>query len=108
MEARGFRDAYDQFKKRGAAVFGISADSPKAQKKFSEANEIPFPMLCDTEKKAISAFGAWKQGPSFGINALGIQRSTFVISPEGKIAKVFPKVKPEGHAQEVLAALGKT
>ncbi len=65
-------------------------------------------MLCDTGKKVISAFGAWKQGPTFGIKALGIQRSTFVISPDGKIARVFPKVKPDGHAQEVLDALGET
>lgn len=105
MEARGFRDAYPSFQKRGVVILGISPDKPQSQKKFKEKEKLPFTLLCDTETKVAAAYGAWKEKTTFGIKALGIVRSTFLISPEGIVRKVFPKVKPDGHAQEVLAEL---
>jgi len=86
-------------------VIGISPDTPKAQASFKEKERIPFTLLCDVDKKAAEAYGVWKEKNMYGKKVMGIVRSTFVIDERGQIRKIFSKVKPEGHAAEVLAAL---
>ncbi len=86
-------------------VLGASPDKPEAQKKFAEKYDIPFPLLADTEKKLAQAFDVWKEKNMYGKKVMGIERSTFVIGADGKVKKEFRKVKAEGHAAEVLAAL---
>ena len=87
-------------------ILGISADPPEAQKKFQDKYHLPYTLLSDTDKKVCEAFGVIKEKNMYGKKVKGIARTTFVINGEGKIARVFENVKPEGHAEEVLAALG--
>ncbi len=105
MEARGFRDTYKQIQKTGAVILGISPDTPKAQKKFQEKFDLPFSLLADVDKKVAEAFGVVQEKNMYGKKVMGIARTTFIIGPEGKIEHIFPKVKAEGHAEEVLAYL---
>lgn len=84
---------------------GISPDPPSAQLNFKKKLELPYTLLCDTEKKVAEEFGVLKEKNMYGKRVMGIERTTFLIGPDGKIRRVFPKVKPEGHAEEVLAAL---
>jgi peroxiredoxin Q/BCP len=86
-------------------VLGISGDTPAAQLKFKEKYKLPFTLLADADKKVSSAFGVIKEKNMYGRKVKGIARTTFVIGPDGKIAKVFENVKPDGHAEEVLAAV---
>jgi len=102
VEARGFRDSYKQIQKTGAVLLGISPDTPSAQKKFAEKNTLPFTLLADAEKKVAIAFGVLVEKNMYGRKVMGIARTTFIIGPDGKIQHIFEKVKPEGHAEEVL------
>jgi peroxiredoxin Q/BCP len=86
-------------------VIGISPDTPKAQASFKESQCLPFLLLCDVDKKVAQAYGVWKEKNMYGKKVMGIERTTFVIDENGKVRKIFPKVKPAGHAAEVLAAL---
>ena len=86
-------------------ILGISADSPERQKKFEQKYDLPYTLLSDADKKMANAFGVMKEKNMYGKKVMGIERTTFIISPDGKIERVFPKVKAEGHAEEVLAAL---
>ena len=86
-------------------MLGVSADTPERQKKFKEKYDLPFTLLADTDKTVCHAYGVIKEKNMYGKKVMGIERTTFLISPEGKIARIFPKVKAEGHAEEVLAAL---
>jgi peroxiredoxin Q/BCP len=104
-ESCEFRDTDKQIQKVGAVILGISADTPKAQKKFQEKYHLPFTLLADTEKKVINAFGVYKEKNMYGKKVMGIARTTFIIGPDGKIKPVFNKVKPEGHAEQVLEYL---
>lgn len=104
-EACAVRDTFPSFGKLNAVVWGVSADSVESHKKFAEAYTLQFPLLSDTEKKAIDAYGVWQEKNMMGRKYMGIVRSSFLINPEGKIAKVYEKVKPEIHADEVLADL---
>ena len=104
-ESCEFRDTDKQIQKVGAVMLGISADTPKAQKKFQEKYHLPFTLLADTEKKVINAFGVYKEKNMYGKKVMGIARTTFIIGPDGKIKHVFNKVKPEGHAEQVLEYL---
>lgn len=88
-------------------MLGISPDSPKAQKSFKEKYDLPFTLLSDPDKKVAEAFDVVKEKNMYDKKMMGIERTTFLIDPQGRIAHVFPKVKPEGHAQEVLAELKK-
>ena len=106
MEASGFRDAFDKFQKRKVTILGVSPDTPVAQKSFQEKFKLPFMLLCDTDKKVAKAYGVWKEKNMYGKIVMGIERTTFLIGDDGKVAKVFPKVKADGHAELVLAALG--
>ncbi len=105
IEAQGFRDTYKQIQKTGAVLLGISPDTPKAQKKFQEKFDLPFPLLADAEKKVAGLFGVMKEKNMYGKKVWGVARTTFVIGPNGKIQHIFEKVKPDGHAEEVLAYL---
>jgi peroxiredoxin Q/BCP len=105
VEARGFRDTYKQIEKTGAVILGISPDTPKAQKKFQDKFDLPFSLLADTDKKVAEAFGVVQEKNMYGKKVMGIARTTFIIGPDGRIQHIFPKVKAEGHAEEVLAYL---
>ena len=105
VEACEFRDTYKQMQKTGAVLLGVSPDTTKAQKKFQEKFQLPFPLLADADKKAAIAYGVLKEKNMYGKKVMGVVRTTFVIGPEGKIEHIFPKVKPEGHAGEVLEYL---
>jgi peroxiredoxin Q/BCP len=104
-EACGFRDQFAAFEKKGAVVLGVSIDSPKAHDKFVEKFEIPFTLVSDEDKKMVQAYGVWGEKTFMGRNYLGTHRVTFLIGPDGKIKRIWPKVKPEEHATEVLAAI---
>ncbi|HUS34495.1 MAG TPA: thioredoxin-dependent thiol peroxidase [Verrucomicrobiae bacterium] len=104
-EACGFRDAYKDFQKRGAIVLGVSPDPAKAHDKFTNKFNLPFPLLLDEEKKIINAYGVWGQKTFMGRKYMGVYRVTFLIGKDGRIKKIWPDVKPEHHASEVLAAI---
>jgi thioredoxin-dependent peroxiredoxin len=105
VEACAFRDTYKQMQKTGAVLLGVSPDTPKAQKKFQDKFKLPFSLLADADKKVADLFGVLQEKNMYGKKVMGIARTTFVIGPDGKIQHIFPKVKPEGHAVEVLAYL---
>jgi peroxiredoxin Q/BCP len=105
VEACAFRDTYKQIQKTGAVLLGISPDTSKAQKKFQEKFKLPFSLLADADKKVAESYGVVQEKNMYGKKVMGIARTTFIIGPEGKIQHIFPKVKPEGHAVEVLAYL---
>jgi peroxiredoxin Q/BCP len=104
-ESCEFRDDVKAFAKKGAVVVGISPDKPAAQAKFKQKYELPFTLLADEEKAVAKTYGVWKEKNMYGKKVMGIERSTFVIGPDGKIEKIYGKVKAKGHAAEVLAAL---
>ena len=104
-EACAFRDQFAAFQAKGAVVLGVSTDSVKAHDKFAAKFRLPFPLLADDEKKIVQAYGVWGEKRFMGRKYLGIHRVTFLIGPEGRIKKIWPQVKPEEHALEVLAAL---
>ena len=106
MEACEFRDANQDILARGAVVAGVSPDREPALVKFRNAQRLTFPLLSDPDHKAAEAYGVWKEKNMYGKKVMGIERSTFIVDEDGRIAKVFRKVKPEGHAAEVLAELG--
>ena len=105
VEACEFRDDIRQFATKGAVVLGISPDTPKAQTSFKEKQNLPFTLLCDVDKSVAQAYGVWKEKNMYGKKVMGVERTTFVIDEDGKIAKIFPKVKPAGHAAKVLSVL---
>ena len=104
-EACAFRDHFADFKKKGAVVLGVSVDPVKSHDKFVEKFKLPFSLLADEERKIVEAYGVWGQKSFMGRKYLGTHRVTFLIGPDGRIKKIWPKVKPEEHAEEVLAAL---
>jgi peroxiredoxin Q/BCP len=104
-EACAFRDNLKQVERRGAAVIGVSADSPASHAKFAEKYGLPFPLVSDQEKRVVKDYGVWKKKNRYGRTYMGIERTTFVIDENGKIAHIFPNVKVDGHADEVLAVL---
>jgi len=105
VEACEFRDTFKKFEKKGVVVLGISKDTPKAQTNFKQKQKLPFTLLCDVDHQAVQDYGVWKEKNMYGKKVMGIERTTFVIDEQGKIQKIFAKVKPEGHAEQVLAAL---
>ena len=104
-EACEFRDGIKAFAKKGAAVVGVSPDTAAAQAKFKNKFNLPFTLLADEEKAAAQAYGVWKEKNMYGKKTMGIERSTFIIGPDGKIEKIYARVKAQGHAAEVLVAL---
>ena len=104
-EACAFRDHFAAFKKKGAVVLGVSVDSAKAHDKFVTKYKLPFTLVSDEDKKIVEAYGVWGEKTFMGRKYLGTYRVTFLIGPDGRIKKIWPQVKPEEHAEEVLAAL---
>ncbi len=102
-EACDFRDNQKVFKKKNAVILGVSADSVDAHVKFKKKFSLPFPLLSDPDKKTIQAYGVWKEKSMYGKKYMGIERTTFVIGADGKIAKIYPKVSVTGHIDQVLA-----
>jgi peroxiredoxin Q/BCP len=105
VEACEFRDEYSVLKRKGVVVLGVSADTIKSHDKFAAKFSLPFPLVADDEKKIVGAYGVWGEKSFMGRKYMGIFRVTFLIKPDGRIARIWPKVKPEGHAKEVIAAI---
>ena len=105
VEACEFRDSTKKFAKKDAVIVGISPDAVKSQAKFKDKFDLPFTLLCDVDKEAAEAYGVWKEKNMYGKKVMGIERTTFVIGEDGRIVKIFPKVKAQGHAERVLAML---
>jgi peroxiredoxin Q/BCP len=105
IEACEFRDSFKRTEKLGAVVLGVSPDEPKALKKFEDKFGLPFTLLGDADKKVGNAYGVIQEKNMYGKKVMGVVRTTFIIGPDGKIKHIFNKVKPEGHADEVLAYL---
>ena len=101
-EACGIRDNFLKFNSNKVKVFGVSADSVESHRKFAEKFKLPFPLLADDQKQVVNAYGVWGEKQFMGKSYQGISRTSFLIDPQGKIAKIYEKVKPEEHAQEVL------
>ena len=104
-EACSFQENLGQLKRRGVVVLGVSADSVESHAKFADKYGLSFPLLSDEKKEVCKAYGVWKEKSLYGRKYMGIERTTFVIDEKGLIQRVFPKVKVDGHTQEVLAAL---
>lgn len=101
-EACGIRDMWSDFEKSEITVLGVSADSVRKHQNFIKKNNLPFTLLSDPEKQMIQQYGAWGEKMLFGKKYMGIFRISYLIDPQGKIRKVYPKVDPEAHAQEIL------
>ena len=101
-EACSFRDTNAVFKEQGIEVVGISADSVASHKKFEEKYHLSFTLLSDPSKETIQAYGAWGEKNMYGKKYMGIMRKTFLVNPEGEIAKEYPKVTPDKHAEQIL------
>jgi thioredoxin-dependent peroxiredoxin len=104
-EACAFRDDLPRFQGLNALVWGVSADDAQAHQKFARKFDLNFPLLVDPGKTMLEAYGAWVEKSMYGKAYMGVQRITYLIDPEGKVARAWPKVKPEEHAEEVAAAL---
>jgi len=104
-QACGIRDAYADFERAGAVVLGVSPDSEARHVKFKEKYGLPFTLLADPEHEVAELYGMWGEKKYMGKTYWGVSRSTFVVAPDGTVAKVFHKVKPDTHAADVLAAL---
>jgi peroxiredoxin Q/BCP len=105
VEACEFRDSSMNITRKGALIVGISPDTVKAQAKFKTKFDLPFTLLADADRKVAEAYGVVKEKNMYGKKVMGVARTTFIIGPDGKIAKIFDKVKPEGHAGQVLGEL---
>jgi peroxiredoxin Q/BCP len=104
-QACGIRDAWGEFERRGAVVLGVSPDSVKKHAKFREKYALPFTLLADEDHAVAEKYGVWVEKSFAGKKYMGVERSTFVIDAEGNLSKVMRRVKPDTHADDVLAAL---
>jgi peroxiredoxin Q/BCP len=105
QESCDFRDRHAALEAAGAVVLGISPDSPKSHSKFAAKYELPFTLLADEDTAVANAYGVWKEKSMYGRIFMGIERTTFLIDEAGNIARIWPKVKVNGHGDEVLAAV---
>ena len=105
VQACGFRDSFKDIKKLGAVILGVSPDNAASHEKFIKKFNLPFILLSDTDKKMCQDYGVWVEKSMYGKKYMGVARTTFIINKEGNIAKIFEKVKPEGHNQQVLEYL---
>ena len=104
-QACGIRDAWGEFERSGALVLGVSPDSEKSHAKFKAKHGLPFALLADPDHATADAYGVWVEKSMYGRNYMGVERSTFVIDAKGSVVKVFRKVKPQTHTDDVLEAL---
>ena len=105
-EACEFRDAYDRFRDQGVEILGVSPDTEASHRKFKSKYELPFTLLADPEHEAAEAYGVWKEKRNYGKTYMGVERSTFIIDADGKVAKAMRGIRPAGHAAQVLETLG--
>jgi thioredoxin-dependent peroxiredoxin len=105
-EACSFRDSYAAFKRKGIVLVGVSTDSVVSHEKFAGKYGLPFTLVSDEKKELVTRYGVWKEKNMYGRKYMGTERTTFVVDENGVIAHVFPKVKVEGHTEEVLKAVG--
>ncbi len=105
IQACGFRDSFKRLEKTGAVVLGVSPDTSAAQKKFEKKFDLPFTLVADAGKTICNAYGVIQEKNMYGKKVMGVARTTFIIGPDGRIEHIFSKVKPEGHADEVLEYL---
>ena len=108
VETQAFRDLAGRFEAAGASIVGVSRDTVAAQKKFADKFGVKFPLLADTSSQICDAFGVIVEKTMYGKKSIGIQRSTFLIGPQGAVVKVWPRVSVEGHAEAVLEAVRST
>jgi peroxiredoxin Q/BCP len=104
-EACGFRDAFSELTAKGAVVLGVSTDPAKAHAKFAAKYKLPFALLVDEEKQIVNSYGVWGEKRFMGRKYQGTHRVTFLIGPDGRIKQIWPGVKPDEHAEEVLSAI---
>ena len=104
-QACGIRDAWGEFERAGAVVLGVSPDDERSHVKFKEKYELPFALLADTDHSTAEEYGVWKEKTFAGKTYMGVERSTFVVDADGNVAKELRRVKPDTHADDVLAAL---
>ena len=104
-EACEFRDMYEKIQENEAIVIGVSPDSPETHEKFIAEHGLPYSLVADEAHEIAVAYGVWREKSMYGKKFMGIERSTFVIGPDGDIKKIFRRVKPAGHAEEVLTAI---
>jgi peroxiredoxin Q/BCP len=104
-EACGFRDHFAEFRQLGVEILGVSIDPVKSHKSFVQKYELPFTLLADTDKHLVEAYGVWGEKKLYGKKYMGTNRVTYLIDEAGKIAAVFSTVKPDKHAEELLAVL---
>ena len=105
VEACDFRDRQPQFSKKGAIVLGVSPDSAKSHQGFKNKHSLSFPLLADEDKSLCQSYGVWKEKSMYGRKYMGVERSTFVIGPDGRIKDLTRKVKVPGHAEEILGKI---
>ncbi|TVR53272.1 MAG: thioredoxin-dependent thiol peroxidase [Gemmatimonadales bacterium] len=105
-EACEFRDTLPRIEEGGAVVLGVSPDPVASHKKFKEKYDLNFPLLADEDHSVAEAYGVWKEKSMYGRKYWGVERSTFLIDPDGKVKKAWRRVKPKGHAEAVAAELG--
>lgn len=105
QEACDFRDAMPDFSKLDTVVIGLSPDPSKSHRKFADKYELPFELLSDENKVVLEKYGVWKEKSMYGKKYMGVERTTVIIDEEGKVLKIFPKVKVKNHVQEVYQAI---
>jgi peroxiredoxin Q/BCP len=101
-EACAFRDGFSEFRRRKVEILGVSVDGEESHRKFAEKFDLPFRLLVDEDKKIVASYGVWGERSLYGRKFLGTNRVTYLIDEKGKIAAVWPKVRPEEHAKEIL------
>jgi thioredoxin-dependent peroxiredoxin len=104
-EACEFRDAYDRFREQGVEILGVSPDTEASHRKFKSKYELPFTLLADPDHETAEAYGVWKEKRNYGKTYHGVERSTFVIDADGKVARAMRGIRPAGHAAQVLETL---
>ena len=104
-EACDFRDTYKQLAKQDIVVLGVSKDSVESHQRFAAKHELPFPLLSDSGSDVAERYGAWKEKSLYGKKSMGIERTTFLIDKQGVLRRIFPRVRVEGHADEIAAAV---
>lgn len=105
-EAIAFSEKADDFAARNAVILGVSPDSVKSHDRFRDKHDLNVILLSDEEKTVLETYGVWKEKSMYGRKYMGVERTTYLIAPDGRIARIWPKVKVPGHAEDVLAAIG--
>ncbi len=104
-EACAFRDAFAEYRKRGARIVGVSPDEPSSHARFAKKFDLPFTLLSDPDHKVCEIYGVWKEKNMYGRRSMGVERTTFIIDATGVVHAVFPRVKVDGHSDAVIASL---